>query len=73
MKSQVVDVMVVYDIQSQSKSYPSKVFVDISGDSCIVFLCYVLADKQSLFWVARGAIEWVCKGALRGAPEHTQC
>jgi len=37
--------MVVDDIQLQSKSHFSKAFVDISGDSCIVFLCYVLAYK----------------------------
>jgi len=53
MKSQDINVTVVYDIQSQSKSHPSKSFVDISGDSCIVFLCCVLADEQSPFWVAR--------------------
>ena len=57
MKGQDVDVVVVYDIQLQSESHPSKAFVDISGDSCIVFLCCVLADKQSLFWMARGAVE----------------
>jgi len=59
MKSQDIDVTVVYDIQLQSKSHSSKSFVDISSDSCIVFLCCVLADKQSLFWVARDVIEWI--------------
>ena len=57
MEGQDIDVMVVDDIQSQSKSYPSKAFVDINGDSCIVFLCCVLADEQCLFWVIRSAIE----------------
>ena len=53
MKGQDIDVVVVYNIQSQSKSHPNKAFVDISGDSCIAFLCCFLLDKQSPFWVAR--------------------
>jgi len=57
MEGQNIDVTVVYDIQSQSESYLNKVFVDISGNSCIVFLCCVLADEQSPLWVARGAIK----------------
>jgi len=59
VEDQDVDIMVDDNIQLQSKSYPSKAFVDVSGDSCIVFLCCVLADEQCLFWVIRGAIEWV--------------
>jgi len=59
MEGQDIDVTVVDDIQSQSKSHPSKAFVDISSDSCIVLLCCILADEQCLFWVIRNAIKWV--------------
>jgi len=62
MEGQDVDVSVVYDIKLQSKSYPSKAFIDISSNSCIVFLCCVLVDKQSPFWMARGAVKWVSYG-----------
>jgi len=59
VEGQDIDVMVVDNIQSQSKFHLSKVFVDISGNSCIVFLCCVLADEQCPFWVIRGTIKWV--------------
>jgi len=49
IKGQDIDVAVVYNIQLQSESHPGKAFVDISSDSCIVFLCYVLADEQDPF------------------------
>ena len=62
MEGQDVGVVVVDDIKLQSKSHPYKMFVDISGDSCIVFLCWVLTDEQGPFWVIRGAIKWVSHG-----------
>jgi len=57
VEGQDIDIAVVDDIQSQSEFHPYEAFVDVSGNSCIVFLCWVLADEQGLFWVIRGAIK----------------
>jgi len=57
VESQDVDIIVVNDIKSQSESHSCKVFVDISGNSCIFFLCWVLTNEQGLFWVIEGACQ----------------
>jgi len=49
MEDQDIDIVVVDDVKSQSKSYLYKVFIDVSGDSCIVFLCWIWTNEQGLF------------------------
>jgi len=51
MEDQDIDIVVVDDVKSQSKSYLYKVFIDVSGDSCIVFLCWIWTNEQGLFWM----------------------
>jgi len=62
VEGQDIDIVVVNDIKSQSESHSCEVFVDISGNSCIVFLCWVLTNEQGLFWVIEGA----CQGWMDG-------